>query len=100
LHRYNFIFALELIFNVIFTLEVVLKIMSWWSFKKFLSHNYPSNVVDLFIVTMSDVFFFVEFYVPGLSRSLSLLLPSPPCPPTVLPSFLPPASLFPALRRT
>ena len=44
---YDFIFAIELIFNAIFTLEVFLKIISWWSFKKFLSHNYPSNLVDL-----------------------------------------------------
>jgi len=32
--RYEFIFVIELVFNIIFTLEVFIKILSWWSFRK------------------------------------------------------------------
>ena len=39
---YDFIFIIELIFNVVFSVEVVVKILSWWSFTKYL--RYPVSV--------------------------------------------------------
>lgn len=62
----TFTYYTELIFNVIFTLELILKMVSWWGVKRFLTDNYPSNVIDLVIVVLSDLFFVLDIFVEAL----------------------------------
>ena len=63
---YLFMYYIELIFNLIFTLEVFFKILSWASFSRYISHKYPSNLMDFVIVMVSDGFFILEFVASGL----------------------------------
>ena len=71
---YTLVFVLEAGFNLVFTLEMLVKIVSWQSLRKYLSYNYPSNVLDALIVVTSDVFFVLEFFTSGLFNASILRL--------------------------
>ena len=71
---YTLVFVLEAGFNAVFTLEMLVKIVSWQSLRKYLSYNYPSNVLDALIVVTSDVFFVLEFFTAGLFNASILRL--------------------------
>ncbi|EKX41991.1 hypothetical protein GUITHDRAFT_164211 [Guillardia theta CCMP2712] len=71
---FNVIFAFELIFNVFFTVEVGLRVLSWWSFRMYILHQYPSNVIDFLVVFVSDVLFLLQFVVGNLFNASLLRL--------------------------
>jgi len=49
-------------------------ILSWWSFSKYISYNYPSNLMDFVIVVTSDTMFLLEFFTSGLFNASILRL--------------------------
>jgi len=51
-----------------------IRIISWWSFTKYLSYNYPSNLIDFIIVVTSDLMFLLEFFTSGLFNASILRL--------------------------
>lgn len=63
---YNFTFNVELIFNILFSLEMVVRIISFWSFTNFARDSFPSNVVDFIIVFLSDLFFVLDIFLPKI----------------------------------
>jgi ABC-type multidrug transport system fused ATPase/permease subunit len=50
------------------------QILSWWSLEKYLSYNYPANLMDMLIVLVSDTFFVLEFFYSGLFNASILRL--------------------------
>ena len=63
----------ECAFSVIFTLELVLKVMGLWSFRAFLFENFPTNFIDFIIVIVSDVFLVLDFLAMPVVFNVAIL---------------------------
>ena len=62
----EFLFWTEAIFNLSFTAETSIRLMAAWNFRHYVVENFPSNLVDLFIVVASDIVFILDLFLPSL----------------------------------
>ena len=63
---YTFTFNVELIFNIIFTIEMLVRIVSFGGIKNFVRDQFPSNLLDILIVLLSDTFLILDIFLPKI----------------------------------
>lgn len=56
------LFLIEACFNFVFTAELVIKLIAFWSLSSWATDNFPGNLIDAAIIIVSDITFILSLF--------------------------------------